>query len=152
MATESQDTIYRERRERYEQAAAEEQQRFRRIAWLRLLSFIAALGAFVWAEALHLPRASWPNLLGVVLMAAFIALMVLHARNRRRIRWNRALSGINEQACKRIARDWDALTGNAPLAAPAQHPYADDLDLFGKVAVARLVGAVATLPGRAVLD
>src|SRR5690606_40954763 len=97
---------------------------------------------------------------GFALLATFVVVAAWHGRVKRRVRWYDTLARLNEEGPLRIARDWDRLPGAefAPLgtgfaaaardvaADPAvtgagpDHPYALDLDLFGRASVFQLVG------------
>ena len=130
----------------------------RRSAWiarLRLATFIPGAGGVLWAIT-H-GGAALPLALGLALLLSFGALVVLHARVEERIAWCEALYLVNMQALARIARAWDGLP---PADAPDEdgrpgptllehHPYALDLDLFGRASLMQWIGPAATAPGTA---
>ncbi len=82
------------------------------------------------------------------LFAAFGALVVWHARVEERAAWHDALRLACEYAQARVDRQWDGLpSGEAPAAVDlANHPYALDLDLFGRASLFQWLGPAAT-PG-----
>ncbi len=117
------------------------------IARARLAVFLAAAAAIVWTlangvEALGATAA-------VTLTASFVGLVVWHARVERDAAWHEALRMACEYSRARIDRRWDALP-----AAPAppgvdltHHPYALDLDLFGRASLFQWLGPTATPSG-----
>ena len=116
----------------------------------RLITFLPALALLVWAIESGVP------LLFAVAGALFLVfgvLVVRHARVDERAAWFEALRVVNERGIARIRRDWDALP---PGAAPAphntaQHPYAADLDIFGRASLYQWLGPAATAAGAGTL-
>lgn len=121
----------------------------------RVLSH-ARVGAFIVliGFGLLLERIGSPLLTGAVLLSggAFIALIVMHQRTRRRERWLGALASLNEEGLDRLARSWDRLPVRAPSRPLDGHAYANDLDLFGRASLSQILGPVATPFGRRTLD
>jgi hypothetical protein len=145
--------------DRYQARAAEhaekrdaEQQLSRLISRLRLATFIPGAVALVWALGRGMPTV--PLAIGVALLAVFAALVVWHARVDERAEWFEALYTVNMQALARIGRAWDRL----PPAEPPpnvdveHHPYAHDLDLFGRASLMQWLGPAATAPGTRTLQ
>ena len=93
--------------------------------------------------------------LGLALGASslFAAFVVLHARVDERAAWHDALRLVNVRAIARIARNWNDLpAGDAPPGLDvADHPYALDLDLFGRASLFQWLGPAATPAGQATL-
>jgi len=121
--------------------------RSRLLSRLRLLTFLPALALCILALS-HGPFG--PLIAGsAVLLLLFAALVVLHARVEDRIAWLDALRVVNERGIARIDRAWDRL----PPADPPPgivvngHPYAADLDLFGRASLYQLLGPAATALG-----
>jgi hypothetical protein len=117
------------------------------ISRLRLATFLPGAACIVWMLA----RGFIPPLLiiAVVLIAAFGVLVVRHARVEERLAWYEALRSVNIRNAARVARDWEALP---PAEAPAgvdlaHHPYAIDLDLFGRASLSQWLGPAATVGG-----
>jgi hypothetical protein len=118
------------------------------ISRLRLLTILPALTILAWA--LWRGATPVPVVIGVALLASFAALVVWHARVEDRVAWLDARRAACEWGIARLSRDWGRLpAGDAPegLDLPA-HPYALDLDLFGRASLFRLLGPPAT-PGGA---
>ena len=116
----------------------------------RLLTFLPGAASAVWA----LTRGPMGPLLvaAAVFFAIFAVLVVWHARVEDRIAWLDALSLVNHHAIARIRRDWGQLPGGDPPQGLARsalegHPYAGDLDLFGRASLFQWLGPAATAMG-----
>jgi len=116
----------------------------------RLITFLPALGLLIWSAS---GAGLTPAIVAVILFIGFGVLVVRHARVDERVAWYDALRTVNERAIARIERRWDALPpGDAPAAVvTAGHPYAVDLDLFGRASLFQLIGPTATPDGSALL-
>jgi hypothetical protein len=113
------------------------------LGWARLAAFSAA-AALAWlALWAHRLSALWL----LVPLAAFVALAALHDRVfQARSRTRRAIA-FHERALGRLDGRF-AGTGTAGDGfAAADHPYAQDLDLFGRGSVFELICGARTLPG-----
>ena len=139
---------YGERAARHAAARDEEQRRSTTISRLRLATVLPGLVALGWALT-HGGAAGWLSA-ALILLAAFAVLVWYHARIEDRASWHDALRIANVRALARAERRWDEL----PLA-PAtttdlsRHPYALDLDLFGRASLFQWLGPVATPAGSA---
>lgn len=145
-------TRYGERRAELAEEHARLSRRSRRMGTLRGAAFVAALVLWVGAEFAWLPAgAGWAALAP---LAVFVALVGRHGALRRGLRRVEAAQALAAEGEARLARRWDDLPSpQVPEegAGPA-HPYAVDLDLFGRVSVRALLGPTATPTGRALLD
>jgi hypothetical protein len=83
----------------------------------------------------------------------FAALVVRHIRVEERVEWHETLRVVNERAIARIERRWNDLPpGDAPGGMDvSRHPYAVDLDLFGRASLFQLLGPAATALGAGML-
>src|SRR5262245_50072715 len=91
--------------------------------------------------------------LGSALTAAsFIVLVWLHARTRRREAWLAASVQLNREGLHRLARQWRGLPVRGSTAELRNHPYGDDLDLFGPASLVQLLGPTPTTFGCVQLD
>ena len=121
--------------------------RSRLLSRLRLLTVLPALALLI----LALSRGPLvPLLTGAgVLFVVFAGLVVLHARVEDRIAWLDALLLVNARGLARIDRAWDRLPGADPPPGVVVdgHPYAADLDLFGRASLYQLLGPAATAMG-----
>ncbi|MDB4934713.1 MAG: MutS-related protein family 1 [Labilithrix sp.] len=119
------------------------------IATARLVVFggaIALLAAIVFA---HLPSNTWLGVVGLVL--AFGVLVVVHARVHEAKERKVAAVRFHERALARMAGKWRAFTSIGEKWAVDTHPYAGDLDVFGKASLFQLLDATSTRFGEEVL-
>ena len=120
------------------------------IARARLATVLPGLTALVWALGHGLAVA--PLVAGVILLGCFAVLVVWHARVEERRAWCDALHTVNVIAIARIGRAWDRLPPADPPAAVVDlHPYALDLDLFGRASLMQWLGPAATASGQQTL-
>ena len=142
---------YKEHAARHAARRDEETRRSRLISKLRLATFLPAAALIVWmlAEGFAWP----PSVVAVVLLIAFGALVVWHARVEDRVAWQDALRRINIRGAARVVRDWHGMPAAEPPpdADLAHHPYAVDPDLFGRASLAQWLGPAATVGGAGVL-
>lgn len=141
---------YRERAARHAALRDEERRRSVVVSRLRLATFLA--GAALLIVAMREPA------FGTFLAAGgsfvtFAALVTWHSRIEDRAEWQDTLRIVNERAIARIERRWDDLpAADAPPPADVtHHPYAIDLDLFGRASLFQLLGPAATALGSGVL-
>jgi hypothetical protein len=137
--------------EKYRSLRDEQRRRSALLARLRLLTFLPAIAALVW----------WLGFFGgipafviaVVLLLAFGALVVRHARVEERAERFEALRIVNARGSARLVRDWDALPPAPPPAGVdvEGHPYAIDLDVFGRASLFQWIGPAATEAGTGTL-
>jgi hypothetical protein len=142
---------YGENAARHARDGASEAQHSIRISRLRLGTFLVASGILAWTLTRGVTPA--PLLAAAVLYAVFGALVAWHARVDARVAWHDALRQVNLRAGSRRARDWHALPdadapGHLDL---VDHPYAIDLDLFGRASLFQWLGPGATPGGRLTL-
>jgi hypothetical protein len=143
---------YEEAVRRYADERLPEARRSSLISRLRLLTFLPGAACFVWALSRGGPVA--PLLVAAaVLFGIFGALVVWHARVEDRMAWLDALRLVNERAVARVRREWgrlppgDAPPGIALSVDTGAHPYAGDLDLFGRASLFQWLGPGATATG-----
>jgi hypothetical protein len=120
-----------------------------RISRLRLATFLPAAACVIWVLTRGFTIA--PVVIGAALFAAFGALVVWHARVEDRVAWFDALRLVNVRAEARVKRDWKTLpTGDPPLDLDlTNHPYALDLDVFGRASLYQWLGPAGTAGGAA---
>lgn len=113
-----------------------------RIADLRLVAFVAALGLFIAALTTNLT----PHLLWLPL-AAFAWLVIRHGQaTERKLRAERAMR-FHEAALRRLDGTWPGTGRTAEGLAPAGHLYAPDLDLTGEGSLFELLCTARTAVG-----
>jgi hypothetical protein len=119
------------------------------IATLRLLVFGAAIALVVAIVFAHLPSSSWGGVVALVLL--FAVLIVVHARIHGAKEQKVAAVRFHERALARMEGKWRAFPSVGERWALETHPYAGDLDVFGKASLFQLLDATSTRFGEEVL-
>jgi energy-coupling factor transporter ATP-binding protein EcfA2 len=115
---------------------------------LRLLSFLGAAGlAFWWAVG----DQRVAGLLAIPFALAFIALVIWHRMISRRRNVAGLLVTRVQEDVWRLERNWDLLPLRHDRLEDAHHPYAADLDLFGRGSLMHLLDTTVTPKGRSTL-
>ena len=83
--------------------------------------------------------------------AAFVALMMAHERLLRKLERRRRAASYFERGLARLTGDWDGHGETGERYLDPAHPYAQDLDLFGKGSLFELLSAARTHIGEATL-
>jgi hypothetical protein len=142
---------YAENAARHARARDQEMQRSGRISRLRLAAFLGGVGALLWMWS----RGAGTVPLGMAIGAfiLFALFVKLHARVDERAARHEALRVVNMRSLARIARRWNDLPdgGAPPDLDLADHPYAVDLDLFGRASLFQWLGPAATPRGQTAL-
>ena len=122
-----------------------------RISRLRLATVVPAIALLVLAGARTFSLVALT--VGLVLLLVFLVLVVWHARVEQRLEWHDALRTVNLHALARIGRAWDRLPpAEDPPPGIEHHPYAQDLDLFGRASLLQWLGPAATAAGARTLQ
>jgi hypothetical protein len=122
-----------------------------RISRLRLAAVVPGIALLVVAGARTFSFAALTG--GLALLLIFAVLVVWHARVEQRVAWHDALRTVNLYALARIGRVWDRLPPAAdPPPGIERHPYAHDLDLFGRASLLQWLGPPATAAGALTLQ
>lgn len=143
------EVVYQRRLEGFDARAEDLARRARTYATGRLVTFA---GAFVVLVVLVLSGlGAHPLGLGLAgaLFVAFLILVGLDSRLRRRLDRARALARANRHALARVDRRWDDLPLPPPPPLPSEGlpAAARDLHLFGRASLAQLLGTVTTAGG-----
>jgi predicted ATPase len=146
-AREDAGTIYAQRAQAHQAARQRLDDRSRTISYARVTTFLAGAACVVVAMTSGDAPTGWLYGAGAALLLAFLALVAWHSAIERRERRHRALAGINQLARHKLHRDWSHVPAPA-VAAPASHPYAEDLDLFGRASLFALLWSGGTESGR----
>lgn len=140
---------YEERRKRFAAEAEALGARSHRIGNLRGLSFALGLGGVLYA--LFGGGGSTALAVGGLGFVAFFGLVVHHARiietEEHKRRWTR----VNEHGRARCSDGWRKLEVTGEELRPDRHPYADDLDLFGKGSLFQRISVAHTRYGQRTL-
>lgn len=142
---------YRAEEARASAEALRLEQRALRVSQLRVVAFLGAAACFLLLETT--PRESWTVLLvpGGAGVVVFVGLVCLHRSLRKRSARERLREEISREARARLARRWGEIADPTAMGAPAEHPYAGDLDLEGRASLTHLLRRVTTLPGKTLL-
>ncbi len=123
--------------------------RSRAIGTARLTLAAAALGLLLGLVWWKLGLPGWAALAGVA--AAFVALVLLHARViDARERASAALR-FHERGLARLDQAWDKLPTRSERFRSPDHPFSGDLDVFGHASLMQLVDATETAGGEETL-
>lgn len=120
------------------------------IASARLVVFLLAIGilaAVVFVSSM--PSGSWMGVVGALL--AFGALVVVHARIHARKDEKQAAVRFHERALARMAGKWRTFPSTGAKWAVETHPYAGDLDVFGRASLFQLLDVTSTRYGEEIL-
>ncbi|MBX3210066.1 MAG: DNA mismatch repair protein MutS [Labilithrix sp.] len=113
---------------------------------------VAALGAIGLVGAIafaSVPRETWLGVLALVL--TFATLVVVHARIHAQKDKALAAMRFHERALARMAGKWRSFPSTGDRWAVATHPYAGDLDVFGRASLFQRLDATSTRYGEEVL-
>ena len=142
---------YRERAASFTGLGDVEARRDRAIAIARVIVFLASAALVVWPLWKGWSPTHPTVLSGVAGFFLFGVLVRRHNRVEDRVQWYRALAGVNDEAGHRVAREWRSLEIPAIAGPGRDHPYADDLDVFGRASLMQLLGGTGTVIGRRTL-
>ena len=124
-------------------AVAGWERRDARIALLRLAVFVALAAVGIAALALGRLSPFWMLLPA----AGFVALMVWHDRTLRALARARRAVAFHEAGLARLDGSWAGRGDDGERYSSEDHPYARDLDLFGKGSLFELLCTARTRPG-----
>ncbi|MDQ6672547.1 MAG: hypothetical protein M3069_17695 [Chloroflexota bacterium] len=119
--------VYAERAEMFHREAGGLSARFDRFANLRAMAFVASAACLVWGVTQPAPVALGA---GVVLGAAFVALVRYHGVLGLRRDRATAMAQINLEALARLERRWQDVPLRHVQEADRLHPYAADAGAF----------------------
>jgi hypothetical protein len=120
-----------------------------RIGTARLVVFVSAVALVAAIAFAHLPATAWLGVVG--LLAAFAGLVVVHARVHAQKDQALAAVRFHERALARMSGAWRTFPSTGERFASATHPYAGDLDVFGRASLFQLIDATGTRFGEEVL-
>lgn len=140
--------FYEERRRLQAEALASVQQQSARLSLARVVSFLlgaSALGARLFGSS----PGALP--LGLVFLAIFVALVLLHARIAQREEQLEAAVLFCERGLARARDELEKLPPRGDPKKHREHPYANDLDLLGERSVLARLDAMETELSEALL-
>ncbi len=111
------------------------------------VALFAAAAALGWLAAIG--RAGWGWV--VIPVAGFVALVIVHARLKRRIHRAERAAAYYERGLDRVEDRWPGRGEDGARFADENHPFAADLDLFGRGSLFQRINTARTLAGEATL-
>ncbi len=135
---------YRERMAARAAVVAMHERRHAQLAWWRFAIFAAGVALMMWLGRPGLPWLLVPGLAFVV--AAIVHAFVLNARDRAA----RAVT-FYERGLRRLNDEWTGTGETGDRFRSEHHPYADDLDIFGRGSLFELLSTPRTAAGEATL-
>ncbi len=138
---------YRARAARFRAKREDEERRYRGVAFLRVVVFLVSATFVIVPLWRGLAITNPMVLAGAAGFLLFGILVRRHNRIEDRMEWFGELVDVNDEAVRRVARDWAALDLPKVPGPGRDHPYADDLDLFGRASLMQLAGATGTSVG-----
>ncbi|MFL6278646.1 MAG: MutS-related protein [Vicinamibacterales bacterium] len=117
------------------------------ISRARLTVFLLGVAGLIWTVARR-GGYEW-YAADAALFVGFGLLVAWHARVEARVAWHGALRIVALRALARVRRSWEDLPAGDPPSSVdlARHPYALDLDLFGRASLFQWLGPGATARG-----
>jgi hypothetical protein len=116
---------------------------------LRLITFlVAGVLGFWWIVGENNPVVGYA---AIPFALAFVVLVIRHRRIGRRRAVAGLLSTRVQEDVWRLERDWEKLPVRHEIEPGPDHPYASDLDLFGRGSLMHLLDTTVTPVGRATL-
>jgi hypothetical protein len=119
------------------------QQRKSSFAWLRLGAIIAIIAGFYFLWSLGIV---YVIIASVLLLVIFARLVNADLKNQSKIEHTNQLIRINENELKFLDGNYyDFPTGSEHI--PKEHPYANDLDIFGRASLFQYLNRTTSEPG-----
>lgn len=100
------------------------------------------------AFAVFVAVAFWKPLLSIVPLVAFVVLIVMHDRVVRERRRQQTAIAFYERGLARVEGRWSGTGDTGDDLRDEHHPYAGDLDLFGRGSLFELISIAVTRAGR----
>jgi len=137
---------YSHLKEKYQKLIAEQTDTINLISTSRLIVFLIGAGLGIY----FLVKKNYGLFafdLGLFL-AIFIALMVVHESYFKKKKHSMTLSQINQDSLKRIHGEWNTFSDDGREFIDENHPYSQDLDIFGQGSLFQFINTARTYLGR----
>jgi hypothetical protein len=118
-----------------------------RLAWARLGVF--GVGAAAATVAFVLGHVRWFEVLLVLMLAVFVALVRIHRRVDAAAACLSGWLAIQSEHVARARLDWAGMPAASPFPARAAHPFESDLDIVGERSLHRLLDVAVSVEGSA---
>ena len=143
---------YRARAELHARSRDEARARARTLSNARLAAFLAFLLAVTWLATTTAASRTVAGVVVALSLVTFLFLVRVHSRVRESARWHGRLHDVAMMGEARVRRDWARLPAPPPTPVPPDHPFANDLDVFGRASLFALADTVSAFPGRRALE
>ncbi len=138
--------IYERRKIKYSSLLQRQQKYLHKLGNYRLLIFSAGLILAIW---LYIKGFLWLSILALIVAAGIFAwLLTRFDRVKKRCLFTRTMIEVNERAMQRISGKWTDFSDTGEDFLDSDHPYAPDLDIFGKGSLFQWLNACQTRLGR----
>src|SRR5579863_6106177 len=138
--------LYAERLKQLQLEQAADQERERQLGYAKVaVAFVTLMSAII---LLYFSKLIWLLLLPVVV---FVWLALWHETQLRQIRWRQRALTFYERGIARIQDRWAGAGETGDRFLDESHPYARDLDLFGKASLFELLCTARTRAGEETL-
>ncbi|HHT63935.1 MAG: MutS-related protein [Bacillota bacterium] len=137
---------YQNRVTKYQEKVRELEKKSRWVSHLRLLTSLGGMGTGIYFYLHHL----YPVVAGIFLITIFIFLrLVIHHQSlRNKKNFAQAMLEINKQSLARLSDAWTQFPDTGTEFLQETHPFAVDLDIFGKRSLFQLINTTNTFLGR----
>lgn len=142
--------LFLERQKHFESAARRLQRSFNLISNLRLLVVIAGIGAAVTAG--HMGTVRQAVYAGLPFLLVFIYLVYRHRRVEKRLAAAQTMARINQKYLNRLNGRWIEFSDQGGEFVQYDHPYSNDLDIFGPKSLFQWITTAQTARGRQILQ
>ena len=118
--------------------------KIRRVSVFRILSFLLALVGVHVASGIN-----WlvEIIVAVICFGVYIYFVIRHIKLFKQKQWHEVLVKINESELAVLAGDTSKIYGGEKFNSP-EHPFTEDLDVFGRRSLFQLINKTATLGGQ----
>ena len=139
--------VYSARVDRFERASDRARRRVRVLVNARLVTFLGAVLFLAIGAVREGPR--WlVMLIAVAFFLGYIVLVVAYRRATALAEYLDERKRLNQEALDRLKRKWDRVPNLSVEPPKPDHPYAEDLDLFGSASLFQLICTAATPLGQ----
>ncbi|KAB2953409.1 DNA mismatch repair protein MutS [Heliorestis acidaminivorans] len=137
--------VYQKRRDSFHIKYKEAKEKSNRLATLRMITALIALGLFGYGYFYNL------NMVVVVAVAftfAFVALVKVHRDTEKKALFFNKMEQINEDSLARLENRWFNFVEDGSAYIDEDHPYTSDLNIFGRASLFQHINVTTTLPGQ----
>jgi hypothetical protein len=138
--------LFSQRLQHFEEIERQQKRSFDIISNLRLLVFIAGVAALVLVSYLRTPLQAL--YVGLPFLLIFFCFVYRHRQVEIRLTKAQTMVKINEQYLDRIHGQWIEFADQGQEFARFDHPYSNDLDIFGPKSLFQWLSTVQTFLGR----